>query len=76
MKNTTKWQEDEANFFAICLLMPRHFFVDAIKRLEWSMADNTYLENISRLADAFQVPTDSVSARIESLGGLRKILSK
>lgn len=65
MNTKEQIEEEEANYFALCLLMPKEVFIKAYNMLKWDLSDNN--NNVSVLAKAFGVSESAVVSRISSL---------
>lgn len=59
--------EREANYFAMCLLMPEHFVRQEIKEIFKNGIDILEDKNIKKLADKFQVSEQLMIMRLTQL---------
>lgn len=61
---------EEADYFARCLLMPKHIFVEVFDKLEYvnsKLSERDKINPISYLSSTFDVPVKQVIKRIEEL---------
>jgi Zn-dependent peptidase ImmA (M78 family) len=66
---TTPIEEREANYFALCLLMPEKFIRDEIVKIGGSI-DLTEDKPLRQLAATFKVSMGMMAARLGQLGYL------
>lgn len=59
--------EREANYFAVCLLMPKELFLKALEKYPISLADD---ENAKQIAKIFEVSISAVIFRWTLLVGV------
>lgn len=61
---------EEADYFARCLLMPKHIFLEVFDKLEYinsRLSERDKINPISYLSSIFDVPVKQVIKRIEEL---------
>ncbi len=56
--------DQEANYFAMCLLMPEQFVREELKKKEFNLMDD---KAITELAKRFQVPVTVMTVRLIQL---------
>lgn len=59
-------QEQEANYFALCILMPKDIFLSEWKKLRDKNVDEE--KQCIKLAELFQVPITACAVRMSELG--------
>lgn len=64
MKKDTQFIEDEANQFAMCLLMPADMVMDEFRKLKIDLGGN---DLIKTLAKKFEVPENAMAIRLTQL---------
>lgn len=65
-KRVCDQQDQEANAFALALLMPKEKFIAEVKKLNWDLA-NEHENSIGKLAKMFRVSKNAVAIRIAML---------
>jgi Zn-dependent peptidase ImmA (M78 family) len=64
-KQSTRWMEEEANLFAMCLLMPEQLVRQEVEKMGgFSLADD---ESIKHLAKVFDVPLTAMAVRLSQI---------
>lgn len=61
---TNKELEAEANYFAMCLLMPEDLVRREVANMEIDLADNNFLKELSK---KFAVPETAMAVRLSQL---------
>lgn len=61
-----KDKEQEANYFALCLLMPEEFIAEYLSQHHVDMADD---KAVTQMARAFQVPASVMALRLGTRSG-------
>ena len=64
MMKKNKVLEDEANYFAMCLLMPGHLIKQEVAKLDLCLTDDTALKS---LAKTFDVSMTAMAIRLSQL---------
>lgn len=62
--SSSKWMEDEANYFAMCLLMPEHLMREEVKKVVFDYGND---DAIKSLAKTFGVSTTAMTVRLSQL---------
>ena len=68
MSNAGKWMEDEANYFALCLLMPEKLVREEVAKVEWDLASDDALKYMAR---TFGVSLTAMAVRLCDLDILK-----
>ena len=61
---SNKWMEDEANQFALCLLMPEHLLREEVKKVVWDYGNDDAIKSLCR---TFEVSTIAMTVRLSQL---------
>ncbi len=60
-----RWMEEEANYFAMCLLMPDFLVREECAKIEWDLSSD---DSIKYLAKKFDVSITLMAIRLYQLG--------